>query len=899
MTNLNFDHLLTSNAICLSRGSNNSTRTQNLPSKIIPKEYKLQCSICNKFFANQKTLGTHSSKYHKEFTRNGTTFSVNDNVRNSDSLFLSDFNLSVCSKQEDKLDHLNTGLNESGIINDVSNLNHADFQNRTTNFLKNFSKNLIISSLNINSLQHKFSHISFILDQQLVDILVLNETKLNSTHCNSQFENVNYQMIRRDRGSGGGGIMVYIKKSIKTFNAQIDDDNEIITLTFTPKDKTHLGLIACYRPPHANNVAQFFSSLEQKVIDLETSTSETFIVGDLNFNLINKESNGLTDFMITNGFYNTIFKGTRLNSLTQATTLLDVILCYYPQNLLSSEVIPCPVSDHAAIFSVFDFKLKKNKPKNQPARCLSTIKISNICASLFAILSLFTFQSMNVNTQWSLIKDIINSCINDHAPLKYVPKKKRNNIPWVDKEYLKKCSKRDKIYYNIINKCKNNTDSFKKEWMLYKKIRNDCSTLFHKKKSSYFSKFIESESVSSKKLWKKLSPHISPNNKPALNPSLILKKETSNPDLELSNTFCNFFSTITSKFTFKPIDLCIKYSTNLFKTNSNFGTLDDDDGFELELFNISEIEKGLKNLKPNTGAGEVGIESIVLINGAEELRLAITNLFNLIIKTHTFPDEWKCAHISPIYKGKGSKSSLDNYRPISIIPPIAKLFESLIATKIYDYLENNNLIHSSQFGFRKSRSCELALNSMVEDWKKSLDSKKEVITMFLDLSKAFDTVDHQLLIHKLKFFKFKSSLIKLIENYLTDRSIRVNINNTLSKKKSITVGVPQGSVLGPLLFIMYTNDMSLLKLHSSSWLFADDTTIALDGTSIIDIINKIQEDLAKIIEWLNSNKLLINLKKSQIMHLPSTCTSKKILHLPSTCKTHCNIDPVSKKKDQR
>ena len=168
--------------------------------------------------------------------------------------------------------------------------------------------------------------------------------------------------------------------------------------------------------------------------------------------------------------------------------------------------------------------------------------------------------------------------------------------------------------------------------------------------------------------------------------------------------------------------------------------------------------------------------------------------------------------------------------------------------------------------------------------------------MFLDLSKAFDTVDHQLLIHKLKFFKFKSSLIKLIENYLTDRSIRVNINNTLSKKKSITVGVPQGSVLGPLLFIMYTNDMSLLKLHSSSWLFADDTTIALDGTSIIDIINKIQEDLAKIIEWLNSNKLLINLKKSQIMHLPSTCTSKKILHLPSTCKTHCNIDPVSKKK---
>ena len=109
--------------------------------------------------------------------------------------------------------------------------------------------------------------------------------------------------------------------------------------------------------------------------------------------------------------------------------------------------------------------------------------------------------------------------------------------------------------------------------------------------------------------------------------------------MEPANTFCNFFSTITSKFTFKSIFLCIKYSTNLFYTNFNFGTVDGGDGFELELFNLREIEKGLKNLKPNTGAGEVEIESILLISGAEELRLAITNLFNLIIKTHTFPDE--------------------------------------------------------------------------------------------------------------------------------------------------------------------------------------------------------------------------------------------------------------------
>ena len=209
------------------------------------------------------------------------------------------------------------------------------------------------------------------------------------------------------------------------------------------------------------------------------------------------------------------------------------------------------------------------------------------------------------------------------------------------------------------------------------------------------------------------------------------------------------------------------------------------------------MEKGLKGLKPNSGAGEVEIDSIIFISAAKELSSTITHLFKLIIQTHTFPDEWKCAHITPIYKGKGSKSSIDNYRPISILPPIAKLFESMMATKIYEYLEFNNLLHSSQFGLRKSRSCELALNSMVEEWRTSLDSKKEVISMFLDLSKAFDTVDHQLLIHKLKFYNFKSPLIKLIENYLTNRTMRVKNNNTMSKKRMSMSEFRRGVLWGP------------------------------------------------------------------------------------------------------
>jgi hypothetical protein len=131
----------------------------------------------------------------------------------------------------------------------------------------------------------------------------------------------------------------------------------------------------------------------------------------------------------------------------------------------------------------------------------------------------------------------------------------------------------------------------------------------------------------------------------------------------------------------------------------------------------------------------------------------------------------------------------------------------------------------------------------------------------------------------------------LIKNYLTNQTIRVKVNSTLSKKQKVTVGLPQGSSLAPLLFIMYTNDMSLLKLHSKSWLFADDTTIAIDGTNFEVILKKLQDDLVKIVEWLNNNKLIINLKKSQIMHLPSSTQKTKLIHIPSMCKKHCNVDP--------
>jgi hypothetical protein len=240
------------------------------------------------------------------------------------------------------------------------------------------------------------------------------------------------------------------------------------------------------------------------------------------------------------------------------------------------------------------------------------------------------------------------------------------------------------------------------------------------------------------------------------------------------------------------------------------------------------------------------------------------------------PDEWKIAFITPIYKNKGSKADLDNYRPISVIPPIAKVFETLIADQIYKYFENQNILSDCQFGFRKNSSCELALNTMIQEWRDSLDIEKHVIALFLDLSKAFDTINHMLLIRKLEHYNFSIEAVNLIKDYLKNRKIAVNLNQTKSKQESLCTGVPQGSVLGPLLFIIFVNDLSWLQISSKMVLFADDTTLFINGFDLDVILQQLSKDIEQVNVWLKHNNLVLNLKKTIAMHFPLSSHQKKL-----------------------
>ena len=192
----------------------------------------------------------------------------------------------------------------------------------------------------------------------------------------------------------------------------------------------------------------------------------------------------------------------------------------------------------------------------------------------------------------------------------------------------------------------------------------------------------------------------------------------------------------------------------------------------------------------------------------------MTDLFNLCLSSGSIPDDWKVAFLTPIYKGKGSKSSLDKYRPISILSPISKVFENLLSIQLRQFFESNGIFSSSQFGFRKFLSCEIALYSMLDRWVVALDDRKYVIAIFFDLSKAFDTIDHELLLLKLTRYGFSSLSINLIRSYLSNRLSITTFDGAKSKPEALKVGVPQGSVLGPLLFISFINDICHLLLQA-------------------------------------------------------------------------------------
>ena len=242
----------------------------------------------------------------------------------------------------------------------------------------------------------------------------------------------------------------------------------------------------------------------------------------------------------------------------------------------------------------------------------------------------------------------------------------------------------------------------------------------------------------------------------------------------------------------------------------------------------------------------------------------MTLLINLSISWGIVPDKLKIARVIPIFKGE-DEQLVQNYRPISVLPFFSKKNEKIVATYIIEFLEDNSVFYNYQFGFRKSHSTSHAIITLVERVSKALDMGKYVVGVFLDLKKAFDTVDHTILLRKLEQYGIRGKTLRWFESYLSNRTQYVEYNNSKSDTEIITYGVPQGSILGPLLFIIYMNYFSRSSDLLFSILFADDTSVFIEGTNLTNISQILNTELENVNIWLKANKLTVNIKKTHYM----------------------------------
>lgn len=265
---------------------------------------------------------------------------------------------------------------------------------------------------------------------------------------------------------------------------------------------------------------------------------------------------------------------------------------------------------------------------------------------------------------------------------------------------------------------------------------------------------------------------------------------------------------------------------------------------------------------------------------------SITYLCNLSIKTGMFPDKWKEAKVKPLHKS-GPKDDLNNYRPISILPVLSKLFERHVHDSLSCFLDRYKLMFKLQFGFRSNHSCETALVSMIDRWLKALNNGDLVGIVLIDFRKAFDLIDHQLLLKKLKMYKINQNALKWFESYLSMRKQKVSIDSSTSQEKIVKYGVPQGSILGPLLFLLFIIDLPLhLKVHTD--LYADDTTLYEINSSKDIIERNLQNALTVLSKWCEHNGMVINLDKTKVMLITTRQKRNRI----ANDNLHITLDDV-------
>jgi exonuclease III len=679
------------------------------------------------------------------------------------------------------------------------------------------------------------------------DVVAMSETWLKSNpHLLNYVSIPGYANLFRNRDDiRGGGVGVYIRKSIN-FKRRIDIERiepelEHLWVEISGRNKhSNLLLGVMYRSNRIQDFQTWMGKAENLFSQLSINWDGLLMItGDFNIDLLKSEQSQVkqyTDMLESFNLHQHVQLPTRVTRTSK--TLIDHIITNIPSCVTYTNVLPCPtVSDHDAPYACVNIRVTRFQPRYKNIRDERHFDEKAFIKDFSTLPLNLVYSTEEPDDKLHLFNELIKSCLDRHAPLRKT-KITRPPAPWLKTEDMRQLkNERDKLRH-LAHKTKLDC-----VWQAFRDIRNQIRTKIKKVKRSFYQKALSSRKP--KELWRTIHRILHPNPQPINADPNTLNKHFSSTSQRLLGT--------------TPLS-----SENLQELiNSLPNCLSEP--FHLRQVSHNEVLKQLTSMRSDcsTGVDQIPVKYVKLV--AEFCASPLTHILNEFISSNSFPLAWKLARVSPIPKTE-SPTEADHFRPISVLSALSKIYERLVLAQMLEYIEQHQVFKSSISGYRKGHSTTTVLLRIRDDIIKAMKKGEITLIAFADFSKAFDTVDYATVLKRLHSIGFSRDALNWFLSYLTNRKQFVQVNDKKSELLDVHYGVPQGSILGPILFNIYVNDLQS-DFHCSCFQYADDTTLYDHCTprSLAKCANKLNGTMSTLEDWASKSNLLLNETKTKQM----------------------------------